>query len=389
MKHSSFKTSLAIYAIFFIMPGALIVNPAIQTIAETYSDISYTMILLVSTIPLLMIAPVSLISGAIAGNKVPYRHLLYIALTLYIVGGAMPFVFRSFIMVLVGRALFGIGVGLATPLANGLVIYLYEGKKRASMTGIGSMIINVSSTLFMLLSGYLSGINVHYIWLIHLLALLPFVLIIMFLPEVEMDKHQEKTKVKLPLSVYVISLSMILVYMNLNPMLLNMSTILTSESIGNATAAGTILSMYTIGGIVGGFIFGKLYALLGRMTIPVSMVIIASGLLIINLSSSFMIMIIGATMAGIGFFNLFPAKIMEASNRANKSASTMVSAFVLSAINIGGFLSSFYVGMIGQVAGNDGPRLPIQTGMIVIVVMAIIWTIFGLMKRQSDLSLQS
>lgn len=382
MKRSNFKTSLAISAIFFIMPGALIVNPAIQTIADTYADISYTTILLVSTIPLLMIAPFSLIAGTIAGNKIRYRHLLYLALVLYIIGGAMPFIFRDFVMILVGRALFGIGVGLATPLANGLVIYLYEGKKRASMMGLGSIIINVSSTIFMLLSGFLSGINVHYIWLIHLIALIPFALIVLFLPEVKMEQQHERAKVKLPISVYVISISMILVYMNLNPMLLNMSTIITSENIGNATSAGTVLSMYTIGGIVGGIIFGKVYQLLGRLTIPVSMVTIALGLLIINFSGTVMMMIIGATIAGIGFFNMFPAKIMEASHKADKSASTMVSAFILSAINVGGFVASFYIGVIGKVSGSDAPRLPILTGMIVIIIIAVIWLLYGLKEKK-------
>jgi len=80
MKTSQSKTSLALMSIFFVIPGALIVNPAIQTIADAYPTIPYTMVLMLSTIPLLIVVPMSLISGAVAGNKVKYKHLLVVAM---------------------------------------------------------------------------------------------------------------------------------------------------------------------------------------------------------------------------------------------------------------------------------------------------------------------
>lgn len=381
MKQTQFKTSLAISAIFFIMPGALIVNPAIQTIADAYPNIPYTTILLASTIPLLMTAPFSLIAGSIAGNKIGYKKLLFIALTLYMAGGSMPFIFRDFTVVLVGRTIYGIGVGLATPLANGLVIHLFEGQKRANMMGLGSIIINASSTFFMLFSGFISTIDVNYIWLIHLTALIPLILIVMYLPEPKREEHHKSAKAKLPISVYIISLSTILVYTNLNPMLLNMSTILTTENIGNAAVAGTVLSMYTFGGIIGGFMFGKVYKLLGRMTISTTIVIISAGLGIIYFSHSVPMMIVGATVAGIGFFNMFPAVLMEVGHRAPVSASAMAAAFILSAINLGGFLSSFYIGLISAVSGSEAPRLPIQTGAVVVLVIAAAWLVFEMKEK--------
>ena len=123
-------------AIFFILPGALIMNPALQNIAEVYPQIPFTMILLLSTITLLIVVPTSLIAGAIAGNRVTYRKLLFIAIILYVAGGIMPYFINNFYWVLGSRILFGIGVGLATPLPNGLVMRLFEGQRRADMTGM-------------------------------------------------------------------------------------------------------------------------------------------------------------------------------------------------------------------------------------------------------------
>lgn len=65
--------------------------------------------------------------------------------------------------------------------------------------------------------------------------------------------------------VFLISIAWGLIFMVYNPMGLNMSSILVSEGIGNETLAGTIGSLYTVGGMVAGVIFGKLYHHLGKV----------------------------------------------------------------------------------------------------------------------------
>ncbi len=386
----STKTSLAIMAIFFIMPSALIVNPAIQSIADAYPSIPYTMVLLLSTVPLLIIVPMSLISGGIAGTKVKYKHLLIVAMSFYIIGGSIPFVLRDFYAVLAGRAIFGIGVGIATPLANGLIIRLFSGQRRANMMGIGSVVINVASTLFILLSGFISAIDMNFMWLIHLIALVPLVLMVLFLPEPEKIDNHDTAKVKIPAGVYVYSLATVFIYMNLNPMLLNMSTIITVENIGNAAVAGTILSMYTVGGILGGAIFGKVFKLTGKMTIPVAILLIGLGLGITNFSHSVLWMIVGCTIAGIGFFIMFPAVMMEAGQKVTMAASAMASAMILGSINLGGFISSFYLGLLARLFHNQSPRFPIFIGMLIMFLAAVVWAALMILKKSSaDIAVES
>lgn len=374
MKSSEGKTFLALMAIFFVIPGALIVNPAIQTIADAYPTIPYTMILLVSTIPLLIVVPMSLISGAIAGNKVKYKHLLIAAMIFYIVGGSMPFVFEGFYAVLTARILYGIGVGILTPLANGIIIQLYDGQKRANMMGMGSMVINIASTVFILLSGLVSTIDLNFMWLIHLIGIVPLVLMMLYLPEPEkVDEHPEQVKAKMSISVYFISAATIIIYMNLSTILLNMSTIVTTEKIGNAATAGTVLSMYTVGGIFAGSIFGKYFKLFGKMTNPSALLLISIGLAIVYFVQTIPLIIVGCTVAGIGFFILFPALLMDAGHRVSLAASAMVSAMVFSSINLGGFLASVYIGFLSQLFSNPSPRLPILVGMVVMFLVAIGW----------------
>lgn len=390
MQSSQAKTSLALMAIFFVIPGALIVNPAIQTIADAYPTIPYTMVLLLSTIPLLVVVPMSLISGALAGNKVKYKHLLFVSMVFYVIGGSLPFVFRDFYAVLAARVIYGIGVGILTPLANGIIIQLFEGQKRANMMGMGSIVINVASTIFMLLSGLISAIDLSFMWLIHLIGIVPLVIMMLYLPEPERVEHHQHTKVKMPVSIYFISLATVFIYMNLNTMLLNMSTIITTENIGNAATAGTVLSMYTVGGILGGTVFGKYFKLFGKMTNSSALVVMGIGLGIIYFAGTIPMMIVGCSIAGIGFFILFPALLMDAGQRVSLVASAMVSAMIFSSINLGGFLASLYIGFLSQLFSSPSPRLPIAVSMAVMFMAAAIWgliVVFG--NSYSDIAVEA
>ncbi|MCB9432118.1 MAG: MFS transporter [Ardenticatenaceae bacterium] len=390
MQASQAKTSLSLMAIFFVIPGALIVNPAIQTIADAYPTIPHTLILLLSTIPLLIVVPMSLISGALAGNKVKYKHLLFVAMVFYVIGGSLPFVFRAFYAVLGARVIYGIGVGILTPLANGIIIQLYAGQKRANMMGMGSIVINVASTIFMLLSGLISAIDLNFMWLIHLIGIIPLVIMMLYLPEPEKVEPQQHAKVKMPVSVYFISLATIFIYMNLNTMLLNMSTILTTENIGNAATAGTVLSMYTVGGILGGTLFGKYFQFFGKMTNPSALVVMGIGLGIISFAVTVPMMIVGCAVAGIGFFILFPALLMDAGQRVSLTASAMVSAMIFSSINFGGFLASVYIGFLSQLFSSTSPRLSIAVSMAVMFIAAAIWGLITVFSNSySDIAVEA
>ena len=391
MQTSQTKTSLALMAIFFVIPGALIVNPAIQTIADAYPTISYTMVLMLSTIPLLIVVPMSLIAGAIAGKQVKYRHLLIVGMVIYIIGGSMPFVFRNFYAVVAARVIFGAGNGIMTPLANGIIIQLYQGQKRANMMGMGSMVINIASTFFMLVSGWISTIDLSLMWLIHLVGIIPLLLIMLYLPEPEkIEETQAQTKARIPLSVYFISAATIFIYMNLSTILLNMSSIIITENIGNAATAGTVLSMYTVGGILGGSIFGRYFKMFGKMTNPSALALMGIGLGIVYFVGGVPLLIVGGVVTGVGFFILFPGLLMDAGYRVALTASAMVSAMVFSSINFGGFLASLYIGFLGQLFANPDPRLPVLVATIAMLALAVVWGVIVLFGNSySDFAVEA
>ena len=104
--------TIAIMSVFFIAMGIGTITPAIQDIAEAFPHLSFSTILLVSTLPSLFIIPSSILAGMAAGSKVGYRTLLIWGTLLFSLAGAAPIFMSNFTTILVARALFGIGLGI-------------------------------------------------------------------------------------------------------------------------------------------------------------------------------------------------------------------------------------------------------------------------------------
>jgi len=217
--------TLAVMSIFLIAMGIGTITPAIQNIAEAFSDIGFSTILLVSTLPSLFLIPSTAIAGVVAGNQVGYRTLLIWGILLFAVAGAAPAFMTGFGMILAARALFGVGLGVLAPLGNAMILNLYDGQERANMLGLSGVVMNLGGIILQLLGGYLCSFKWNYAFLAHLVAVVSLVMVIFMLPEPEKKQGAEAEKIIIPPAVYVISL-LFGVGMMLNyPLLVNMSSI--------------------------------------------------------------------------------------------------------------------------------------------------------------------
>ena len=53
----------------------------------------------------------------------------------------------------------------------------------------------------------------------------------------------------------------------------------------------------------------------------------------------------------------------------------MASALFVSGMNLGCFLTSFYITGVADLTGNADPRLPCQIGLVIVIIFAVIWSI--------------
>lgn len=317
---------ISVLAVYFAANVIFIMSPAMNSIAtELYPDIAYGTVLLLSTISSLFMIPGSLAAGAVLGKQVGFKQMAVVSL-------------------------------------GGTIIY-------------------------MLVSGAVCDISASYVWLVHGILIIPLILILIFLKEPDKsgteqsiqgsaaDRSQNSPGEKLPPMAVFASAMFMIVFFAFYPILLNMSAIVDQEGLGTAAVTGIISSLFTIGNAIAGVIFAGVYKAAGRFTIPVGLVLWAAGTAIFSFGHNLPMIVIGVVVCGIAVQIVWPGTINSFAGYVPPSKQSMASALFVSGMNLGCFLTSFYITGVADLTGNADPRLPCQIGLVIVIIFAVIWSI--------------
>ncbi len=269
---------LAIFALGASQGG---VNAGLNTMAMAFPEAGANIGYVVSMVALGMI-PAGILSGMITGKYVKYRTTIIIAIICYLISGCFPFFLSegsSFTVLLVSRFIFGVAVGWSYPLANALTFKLIEdAEQRATWLGIGFAFFNIGTIFMEFAGGYLALISWQACFLVYLIGIIPLILVVIILKEPESDVEQEEklaaeagveADTKVPFVVYLYCILLTLGVTFAMPTILYASMI-ASVSFGlDAAAAGLVLSVMTIVGMLCGFTMGPVFKLIGKWIVPV------------------------------------------------------------------------------------------------------------------------
>ena len=173
-----------------------LVNSALADIAKAFPGVNPTLISLISTLPIIIMVPMTILSGKLC-YYYSKKRILIIGLTLYVVGGVGgAFISSSIYQVLLMRGVLGLGAGLAAPLANSFIADLFAENDRAKLIGWSNAFGSIVAFIMTWIGGLLCVIN----WKYTFLAYLVFAAILLFeivtLPDVAPEKNY-KTSVSL------------------------------------------------------------------------------------------------------------------------------------------------------------------------------------------------
>jgi MFS family permease len=375
---------LAIFSFAFIAMGVGTITPAIATIAAAFPTVGFSTILLVSTIPSLVSIPVAIIGGSIAGKSVKYRTLVLFAALMFSIGGVIPYFLNDFTMILISRAIFGLGLGLLMPLNTSLIFNLIPPEKQANVMGINGVVMNIGGIVLQLLGGVFAGIQWNYSFLPHALGLVTFLITLFFLPEpkkMEMPANAaDAPKLKIPTSIFgwgvVLGIVTILDY----PSLTNMSSVL--ETIGaGSSAAGIVLMFMTIGGMLAGTVFGKIFKKFGRHTLSIGLVFFVASQILFAFSQSVPLFIIGEALMGIGLTFAMTSINMLAGASVHPSQTPMAMSIIITGMNLGGFLSGYIYAAIMGALGITTLRFQYYCGTIGMAALLVLFIILFAAKK--------
>lgn len=356
------------------IPGSI--DAAISKITIAF-DLSSTSGLYVTTVACLVSVAFSILLGFIAGKKIGFKPLIFFCATVELIASLLPFLADNFIVLIILRGLFGIGFGGMQSMENTIATTLITPQKRAQILGIGMFFGFGMNCLLQFIGGILADLGWNYVFLNHLLLIIPYILICIGCLKLDLtaapQENNEQKQTKLSVSVFQIWLLILLIGVFIAPLLVGCSFL--SEQIDDsATIAGIVAVCFSIGCMIGGLCYSKIFDLMKKNALPLFLCIMSIGIAGSAYSRTIIGLCIMIFIAGMGFAMSQSMCMMILNLSVDVSQIAFVSAIMMALFNLGMFLSSSYEALIEQIT-NDALYLPLYIGAIILIIFAIIYKI--------------
>ncbi|CAA6815991.1 MAG: Unknown protein [uncultured Sulfurovum sp.] len=187
------KISLLLVATLGVMSGITIVS-SLPLISQTFSEIPHIDFLskLMLTIPSMVIAFFAPFVGMIV-DKWGRLKPLYIGIILFILGGSSGLYLHDFYIILIGRAILGLGVALIMTSSTALIGDYFDEASRHKFMSVQGLSVALGGIVFITLGGLLAQMHWSYPFAIYLIPLLflPFLFFSLYEPQ----KHKVSMEV--------------------------------------------------------------------------------------------------------------------------------------------------------------------------------------------------
>jgi MFS family permease len=384
------KLTLLLASSLTVMSGAT-VSPSLPAMKQHFEDaiadpdLRTTLVKLVITLPALFIVIGSPIAGLVV-DRFGRKSLLLLTAILYGFAGSSGLFLESLPAILVGRAILGLSVAGVMVSATTLIANYYSGSARAAFMGLQSGFMGLGGVLFLTLGGALAQQNWHYPFGIYLFAWLIVPLIILFIlePERGTPSHPqvgagtEMTNPSMPIGVMVIvygltTLSQIAFYLvpvQLPFFLENLVQALPSQS-------GMAIALCTLFSAIASVTYGKLKRRMEFVTfLPMIFGFMGIGYLLIGQSSSWLQVLTGLAISGMGLGILMPNMTVWLSTAVPDTMRGRALGGLSTAMFLGQFLSPIVTQPLTKTLGLGG-GYAITGGVLVLVALG-----FAVFKSQ-------
>lgn len=391
-KKMNFMNYVAVLSVFFFAGAGTFMNAAMEVIMSAFPDLSASTVRLVVTLPPLASLPVMLVIGGIVGKKLSYRFCAIFGTLLIAAGGVAPFFLNSnFNMIIFFRALVGIGVGFLG-IRNPLLVGSVPENRQTQFIGYGTVIWTLGATVASPVVGYFATISWRHAFLFDAFAFIPVILMLFFLREPEnggetiqesTDIPKEKGKFNWRMYFYI---GMMLVFcFAVYPLLSALTTYMADKNIGNAVVAGTILSSYTLAGVLSNLILDKIQNLLKKKTVAVLCLMVVIGIAFTLFMPSIPTLFAGVFIAGVGFNTYFSIMQVYNAQVAPPAAMASGSTWLLVMLQLGIFLSTYFISIChGILHRSSDAESSYIVALIIFIIMTVVCFVLPIAPPDKD-----
>ena len=352
-----------------VMAGAAMA-PALGVIRDNFSDWDAMTIQLIVSLPALFIIATSLCFRSVS-KHFKTKTIALTGLVIYVVSGAGAYMVDSMYVLLVLRALLGVGVGLIMPLSTGLLTYYFPPEEQSRLMGLSAAMNQMGGVLATMLAGVLASIKWNYAFLVYLAGLVAIVLVVLFLPNdslvdgtstkkdvqhgnARLMKRIERRKFLRSLVRFhpsITSMFLIMVLFFVYPT----NFALTARSHGMDTLAITLI-MVSLDVVA--FVIGLIFAIMMKHFMKAMKffppVLFFLGYLCLALGDTVGSMILGSLLIGIANGVGVPYVNTIAGIKGGKDAATTVMPLISASLYLGQFLSPLIVNPLSTLFDSGG-----------------------------------
>lgn len=370
---------LSVSLLTIMAPTAI--SPALAAIRDAFPQISATQAKLVLTLPTLIMMPLGLYSARLTA-RIDKKKLLLVGMTLFLVFGVAGGFVNDFRLLLLMRVLFGIGLGIMTPLSTSLIFdFAPDPGRRSKLLGIQGASNQLGGLVFMSLSGVLANISWRYSFLCYAFVIVSIVLTTFFLPSIPPLQPKESAagsgKQRLDKKLFILAFFAMMIFACYFVINTDLALFMDVEGIGDAEECGYALSLMRIPAILAGVMLAWIMRKLKDWTMSFASVIMAAGYLIIAASHSYGILMVGCLIVGLGGGFALPPISLFLPRIVTPRQRTLGVAIIMSVAQLGQFISPLYTDLFVNSSDPESSRMRFVVSAITTIVIGLMILAFA------------
>lgn len=346
-------------------------SPIIASMAAAFPDTDVSLVQMVMTLPSFLFIIFSPLAGKLA-QKIRKKTLVLVGVAFYLIGGMFPFFFHNSIwLVLAGSVVIGCGSGLLMPVINAIICDNFELEERAQLMGLNATFVAIGAMLFIFVGGQLVSLfDWTYCFLAFLLMIPVLIVAWLLLPNEEAAQAEEQqTGSGFQMDPYIAFIFGIgFIYFVLQNAFNTNSSIYIDEICAGGPEAASLATLFnTLGGIIGGTVFGIIVKKLNDQIHTAALAIAGAGFLLAFLVRSLAPVLIGGALVGFAFafYNASGTYLLSKYLKPENNSFTV--SVYLAFVNVGAALSPVVVNNVSRVAGQGTAARYLVCGIVILL----------------------
>ncbi|NLD19401.1 MAG: MFS transporter [Clostridiales bacterium] len=350
MNNKERRRSLAVtilsLSLLTVMAGAA-VAPALDVIRNHFSDANQMFVQMIISMPAIFIVITNMIFSRLC-RVFRAKELVLAGLLLYVMGGCAAGLIDNIFVVLIFRALVGVGVGIIMPMSTGLISFYYTRDKQDRLMGYSSAMNQMGGVVATLISGLLATISWRASFLVYLMGVISFVLCFKFMPNEKIgsrDGGKEKGVFKKNY-MFVIAAFLSMFIFFVYPSVFAIET--AKEGIIPQNFITIIMAGMDLVAFAGGLSFVHIKKHMGKPTRFVAPILFFIGYVVLLVIDGWMGAIVGSFFIGFANGLEIPFIISTASRQVGKAAATTVMPMISMALYLAQFLTPIILSSVSK-----------------------------------------